>query len=483
MAWKGELPLAGTFLGIEIGKRALMTHQRALWVISHNVGNANTPGYTRQVADLRATPSLDAPPYGHLGTGVDVVQIRRMHDAFTQIQLLQEEMSLGYWEEMAGRIGQVERFLMEPTESGIGQALDWFWEAWNELAKRPESIPEREVVLERARGVADAFRHTRQQLYELQLDLNRQIEVQVGEVNTLASRIAQLNKEIARVVRLGQQPNDLMDQRDELLRQLSTIVGFTIEDGKDGQISVRMGDHMLVDGDRAYRLETRTKPFPDDAQGDQPQFNAVEVIWPDGDLANLGTSKLQAMVELRDTHIQGWIQDLDDLAAALIASVNAVHTGGYDLYGQLGDDFFAGEGAWDIRLAITEPRRIAAADSRSGDDNGPVPHPGNGNTAKKMAELAKEKLDNLNMTADEAMESLLARVGSMGQESQVRVETQTVLLNHLEDQRASVSGVSLDEELTNMLRFEHAYAAAARVLTAVDSMLEHLILRTGRVGL
>src|SRR5690606_32868881 len=342
------------------------------------------------------------------------------------------EMSLGYWEEMAGRIGQVERFLMEPTESGIGQALDWFWEAWNELAKRPESIPAREAVLERARGVADACRHTRQQLYELQLDLNRQIEVQVGEVNTLASRIAQLNKEIARVVRLGQQPNDLMDQRDELLRQLSTIVGFTIEDGKDGQISVRMGDHMLVDGDRAYRLETRTKPFPDDddAQGDQPQFNAVEVIWPDGDLAHLRTSKLQATAELRDTHIQGWLPDLDDRAAVLIASVNAVHAGGYDLDGHLGNVFFAGEGAWDIRLAITEPRRIAAADSRSGDDNAPVPHPGNGNTAKKMAELAKEKLDNLNMTADEAMESLLARVGSMGQEAQVRVESQTVLLNH-----------------------------------------------------
>src|SRR5690606_34526710 len=180
---------------------------------------------------------------------------------------------------------------------------------------------------------------------------------------------------------------------------------------------------------------------------------------------------------------QGWIRDLDELAKAFIDAVNALHRQGRGLDGSTDLDFFAGEGAWDIRLAITEPRRIAAADSRSGDDNDPVPHPGNGNTAKKMAELAKEKLDNLNMTADEAMESLLARVGSMGQESQVRVETQTVLLNHLEDQRASVSGVSLDEELTNMLRFEHAYAAAARVLTAVDSMLEHLILRTGRVGL
>lgn len=483
MVWKGELPLAGTFLGIEIGKRALMTHQRALWVISHNVGNANTPGYTRQVADLRATPSLDAPPYGHLGTGVDVVQIRRMHDAFTQIQLLQEEMSLGYWEEMAGRIGQVERFLMEPTESGIGQALDWFWEAWNELAKRPESIPEREVVLERARGVADAFRHTRQQLYELQLDLNRQIEVQVGEVNTLASRIAQLNKEIARVVRLGQQPNDLMDQRDELLRQLSTIVGFTIEDGKDGQISVRMGDHMLVDGDRAYRLETRTKPFPDDAQGDQPQFNAVEVIWPDGDLANLGTSKLQAMVELRDTHIQGWIRDLDELAKAFIDAVNALHRQGGGLDGSTDLDFFTGEGAWDIGVAALRPEQVAAAY-----DDPPttgLEEPGNGENARRIADLAHTDLliGSTEMTVDEAMESLLARVGSMGQESQVRVETQTVLLNHLEDQRASVSGVSLDEELTNMLRFEHAYAAAARVLTAVDSMLEHLILRTGRVGL
>lgn len=471
--------MAGTFLGIEIGKRALMAHQRALDVTSHNVANANTPGYTRQVAILRATPSMDAPPYGHVGTGVDVIQIRRMHDAFTQIQLLQEDASLGYWQEMASRVGQVERFLMEPTESGIGQALDWFWEAWNELSKRPESIPEREVVLERARGVADAFRQTRQQLYELQLDLNRQLEVHVNEVNTLASRIAQLNKEIARVVRLGQQPNDLMDQRDQLLRELAGFVGFTIEDGRDGQLSVRMGDHMLVDGDRAYRLETRTSTFPAGAVAGQPQFEAVEVIWPDGDTANLGPSKLRAMVELRDTYIQNWINDLDELAVALIEDVNALHRDGVGLDGSTGLDFFTGDGAWNIGLTSLSPEQIGAAY----DPASPGIQPGNGENARRIADLATLDLPSLSMTVDEAVEALLAKVGSRGQEAQVRVETQTVLLNHLEDQRASVSGVSLDEELTNMLRFEHAYSAAARVLTAVDSMLEQLILRTGRVGL
>lgn len=477
--------MAGTFLGIEIGKRALMAHQRALDVTGHNVANANTPGYTRQVAILRATPSMDAPPHGHVGTGVDVIQVRRMHDAFTQIQLLQEDASLGYWQEMASRIGQVERFLMEPTESGIGQALDWFWEAWNELSKRPESIPEREVVLERARGVADAFRQTRQQLYELQLDLNRQIEVHVQEVNTLASRIAQLNKEIARVVRLGQQPNDLMDQRDQLLRELAGFVGFTIEDGKDGQISVRMGDHMLVDEDRVYQLTTVPEQFPSEPGPGQPQFNAVRVVWAaDGASANLGASKLRAMVELRDTHIQAWIDELDALASALIESVNGLHEVGFDLEGDEGQAFFYGDGAWNIRLELSDPKRIAAADSNVKNPDGSTgPQPGNGKQAALIAELARSDLGSLKMTADEAIGALLAHVGSRGQEAQVRVESQTVLLNHLEDQRASVSGVSLDEELTNMLRFEHAYAAASRVLTAVDSMLEQLIMRTGRVGL
>lgn len=471
--------MAGTFLGIEIAKRAIMAHRRSLDVTSHNVGNANTPGYTRQVGILQATPPLDALPEGQVGTGVTITQIRRMHDAFTQIQLLQEDATLGYWSQMASGVGQVERFLMEPTESGIGQALDWFWEAWNELAKRPESIPEREVVLERARGVADAFRHTRQQLHELRVDLNRQIEVQVGEVNTLASRIARLNKEIARVVRLGQQPNDLMDQRDLLLQELSKIVGFTIEDGRDGQINVRMGDHMLVDEDRAYRLATD----PVASSGPGPQFQQVNVIW-DGEtaLANLGTSKLAAMVELRDSKIVTWINDLDQLANELVLAVNGLHRTGWGLDGVTGRDFFTGSSALDIALSVDVdglPEAIAAADGWTLPDG----EPGNGKVAKQIAELATLDLAGLGMTADEAVEDLLARVGTLGQEAQTRVDSQTVLLNHLENQRASVSGVSLDEELTNMLRFEHAYSASSRVLTAVDEMLEQLIMRTGRVGL
>lgn len=480
--------MAGTFLGIEIAKRALMAHRRSLDVVSHNVGNANTPGYTRQVGILQATPPLDALPEGQVGTGVAITQIRRIHDAFIQIQLLQEDATLGYWSQIASGVAQVERFLMEPTESGIGQALDWFWEAWNELAKRPESIPEREVVLERARGVADAFRHTRQQLHELRVDLNRQIEVQVGVVNTLAGRIARLNKEIARMVRLGQQPNDLMDQRDLLLQELSKIVGFTIEDGRDGQINVRMGDHMLVDEDRAYALEIRYGPSPDPPG---PSFQQANVYWAaDGaEARNLGTSKLAAMVELRDVHIRGWIQNLDELAEAFVRAVNTLHRTGYNLESTpaTGIEFFDETSpvtAANITLSTWvdgNPLGIAAA-SASG-------QPGNGDIAKQIAELAVQSILDLDLdgtldaSAEEAVESLLARVGTLGQESQVRVDSQTILMNHLENQRASVSGVSLDEELTNMLRFEHAYSASSRVLTAVDEMLEQLIMRTGRVGL
>ncbi|BAS28798.1 flagellar hook-associated protein FlgK [Limnochorda pilosa] len=473
--------MAGTFLGIEIAKRALMAHQRSLDVTSHNVGNANTPGYTRQVGILQATPPIDAWPEGQVGTGVNVTQIRRMHDAFTQIQLLQEDSTLGYWEQIAGGVGQVERFLMEPTESGIGQALDWFWEAWNELSKRPESIPEREVVLERARGVADAFRHTRQQLHELRVDLDRQIRVQVDEVNTLADRIAQTNKEIAKVVRLGQQPNDLMDKRDQLLRDLSQVVGFTIEDGRDGQINVRMGDHMLVDEDRAYVLQV-VNVTQDGASGFvDPPLQAARVEWvaDSQQLAQPG-SKLGAMVELRDSRIVQWIKDLDALARDLITAVNNLHNDAsnpntYDLNDNAGGDFFSGASALDIGLALTTPEEIAAADA--------LGEPGNGNVAAAIAALANVDLPTLGMTPDESVEALLARVGSLGQEAQVRVDSQEVLMNHLENQRAAVSGVSLDEELTNMLRFEHAYSASSRVLTAVDSMLEQLITRTGRVGL
>ncbi|MDD3024418.1 MAG: flagellar hook-associated protein FlgK, partial [Syntrophomonadaceae bacterium] len=244
----------GAFFGLEIGKRGIFTSQTALDITGHNISNAGTPGYARQAPDIITNLPWHAPMLnngsriGQLGTGSDIASINRIRDELLDVQIRNETKTSGYWNSMMDTMDRIEAILNEPSEDGLRGVMDKFWESWQDLSLNPESESVRSVVVQRGLATAEAFNHSYTQLQELRTDINEQVKIKIGDVNSLAKQIADLNKQITAITGVGKQPNDLKDKRDLLVLQLSEIADVKASNEKNDMISVQLGDRMLVQG-------------------------------------------------------------------------------------------------------------------------------------------------------------------------------------------------------------------------------------------
>lgn len=483
--------LRPTFAGIEIARRALQAHRFALDVTGHNIANANAPGYSRQVVRLAATspytvPGLNSPGGpGQVGTGVTVAEVVRMRDRFIESQINSELHTYGYWEKRQQILSELELTYLEPSEVGIRSALDQFWESLQELSKSPESMATRAVVRERAEVLAETIRNTYEQFAPLQRSLDAEIRTRVTEINAIGDQIAALNEEIRSVIAAGQSPNDLLDRRDLLVEKLSKIVDVSVVERADGMIAVAIGGVMLVDGKMNREIVT----VDSNADG------FVELMWAGGNIpVTVSSGELKALFEARDEVVPSYIDQLNEFARTLILEINAVHRQGYSLADiqNAGNtppaqpsniNFFHEDpaalinAAETIRLSDEILENVAnIAASLSGTA-------GDGSNALKLAQLKHAKIyaDN-SATPGDFLGAMIASLGVQVQKAERMVEHQEVLLGHLEALRASVSGVSLDEEMTNMIQYQLAYAAASRMVTAMDEAIDTIINRMGLVG-
>lgn len=499
------------FFSLEIGKRSILMHQTALSITGHNIANADTPGYTRQVAEIVTTSPWHAPAWiqsgraGQMGTGVDIAAINRVRDEFIDAQIRHENKTEGYWSAMQDTLSQIEVILNEPSENGLRGVMDKFWESWQDLSANPESEAVRAVTLERGNTLADAFKHTYRQLTDLREDINSEVKVKVDEINSAAKQIADLNQQILAISIAGKQPNDLMDKRDLLIDQLSRVADVTINTDSNNMVSLQLGGRMLVDGKESTRLSTR-----EDSEG------MYMVSWEDtGTAVIVGNGELRGLLDARGKTLRSeekdpsiykeiipeMIADLDALAQTLVTRINDLHRGGYSLNNKStttpdGSDFFvmpAPNTSWAASMQVNQDiqddvKNIAAAVNPTWDVDGNRANFGDGANALLIAQL-KQDLNNPgvnskieNMTADDFWRSVTAGIGVLSQESRRMVDNQGVLLNELENKRQSVSGVALDEEMIDMIKFQHAYNGASRYITAIDEALDVVINRMGVVG-
>lgn len=464
--------MVSTFFGLEIGRKALQAQTTALDVTGHNIANANTEGYTRQRAIMTtptpfAYPSVNKPiGAGQLGTGVNVEEVKRLRDSFIDSQIRKENSITGEWEYRKNTLDKLEVIINEPSESGLRTVLDQFWQSLQTLATRPEDGSVRAAVAQRGMAVADTFRHMDKQFVDLQADLNQSVDIKVQEVNNIASQIAGLNKQIVAVESSGDHANDLRDKRDLLVDQLAKIVDITAIEDQFGSVAIGIGSRSLVYGKITNQLTT--------VIGGSGFY---DVEWVDGSPVNINAGELQGLIYSRDTLTQGMRDDLNTLAAAYITEVNTQHSAGYGLGGTWGDDFFTGTDAFTIQVNPTitgDLDRIAAA------ENNPVA-PGDNANALKLAAL-KHKATIGTDTFDDYFRGMAAKLGVDGQAAGRMVDNQGLLVSQLTTQQQQLSGVSLDEEMTNMIKFQHAYNAASRVVTSMDEMLDTIISRMGLVG-
>ncbi len=469
----------GTFGSVEVALRALQAQRLALDVIAHNIANANTPGYSRQAARLETAPPYPWPGLtrgagaGQLGTGVRAAEIDRLRDAFTDLQLRQQLGLSGHYTVLADGYAQVEAVFNEPSDSGLNEQLGRFWGAWQELALSPQDTAIRVGLIESAKNLAGLFNRMAGQLKQLQRDLDFRVVNKVAELNELADRIARLNAQIGQIQGTGQNPNDLRDQRDALLDNLTRIVRAAYVEAPNGQVTVYIGGRMLVSGDQAFGLTTVSGPG-----------GFVEPVWAgDGAPVALGDApgELAAYIYLRETVIPGKLTDLNGLAAALAGAVNAAHQAGYGLDNSTALDFFvfaAGDEAATLGVnpvVAADPLKVAAALSPSS--------PGDGRNALNIAQLQYQPLMlSGTTTLGEFYQQVVGRLGLEARQAEDQKANQEVVRGYLEGRRDSFSGVSLDEEAAKLVLYQRAFEAAARSLSVLDEVLDHLINRTGLVG-
>lgn len=467
--------MSSAFFGINVALRALMAQQMAIDVTNHNIANANTEGFSRQDVHMVASAPFPLPSLsrlmvpGQMGTGVEVDQVRRIRDAYLDLQVRSELLKHGYWTTAQEIIRKVEVVFGEPGERALSAQLDRFWNAWQQLSSDPQNQAVRAYVREQGASLAATFNHLASQLEAVRSNINYDLQVKVDQVNSLASRIAALNLQISKVEVTGDKANDLRDQRDLLLDELSGLLRVSYQERPNGFVDVFVDGRALVSGERSNPIALRT-----DATGDGL------VAWAsDGQVVDSGGGEIGANIEFRDGFLAQQRAAVDALAVAVMSEVNARHQTGYGLNGSTGVDFFSGTGAADMSLSAAvqgDLNNIAASGFPSA--------PGDNSVALGIARLARDTVSvgGQSTSIGTYYRSVITSLGVKGQEAQNMVDSEESILVHLKKQKDSVSGVSLDEEAANLIKFQHAYNAAARAMTVFDELLDRLINGTGLVG-
>jgi flagellar hook-associated protein 1 FlgK len=330
--------MQSTFAGIELGKRGVLAHQRALQVVGHNLTNASTEGYSRQRIEFETLPPLSRPGLnraeraGQIGQGVDPARIERVRDELVERRILTATGNESYWSTRDRVILQLEQIYNEPTDSSVRHLMDRFWDGWQELSLYPDQRASREAVLQRGSALVEGIRLRHNSLDSTRRMVEEEIRGGVTQINGLMRDIAQLNREITRVKGAGDSPNDLLDRRDLLIERLSQHLDISVDSRDPDDFSVYSGGFHIVQGDIH-------RPF--EIAPDREQEGFGRVVWQhSGEAVQFRGGSLGALQELRDDDIRSEIQALDTLTVNVADLVNEIHRDGYGLNGRTGQDFF-----------------------------------------------------------------------------------------------------------------------------------------------
>lgn len=447
-----------TFSGVELGARALQTMQMAMNVTGHNLANINTPGYSRQRANLETTEPniITGLTTLYIGSGVRVQSIQRIRDIFLDARVANANSEFHRQNTLYSRLTQIEDVFSEPGEAGLSKQITAFFNAFQELSTNPENIGIRASVYQQVDSMSSYFRQLASRLDDLRDEMHQQLQAIRNEMQFIARSIADINAKVRYNKALGADPNDLLDKRTYLIEKLSEYVSVQTTELPDGSVRVSIGGFALVEGIYA-------NPLP-------PQIDIANKSFTDG--ANMHvkvfSGSVRGLMETLD-YVHAYRTQLDLLARELINAVNAIHQTGYGLDGQTGYRLLDGIDALSIRVSedVRDINRIAAGVTAS---------PGDGNKALELARLRQLPIAALdNKTIPGYYGSLVAQLGQHTRSASIGRDNQQIILQNLQAEREAVSGVNMDEELSNLLRYQRSYQAAAQFISVMDAAVADMI--------
>jgi flagellar hook-associated protein 1 len=482
---------------LTIARSAILTHQERMAVISNNIANVNTPGYHKRVAVLGTNPA-SAPTIAEtrrweLGAGVRIIDVVQQYNDLQENLLRTNIPNTSYNETMAGALGDIEALMAGLGDNSLADNLQAFWNAWHDVANNADIPAFRSVLLERAVALTNQISSMSSRLGEMRREICANtppnttgvVQDTVDQINSLASRIKELNTHISTQV-TSYAPYDLQDTRTDLVRQLSELVEINVT----SDFTITVDGQTLVSGDGAT-INTLAV-----SSSDTPVSFTLA-----GNPVTIDSGVLGAWVDVASTIDDpggSLLLRLDTLADTIFTQVNNLHTSGYDLNGNTGEDFFTGTdtnldglidaGTFAVNDSLydqsnplaSNPRLVAAAATRFSAGPPPVPNPEDGAIALQIAALASATPAALNsMHFHEFIPDAMASIGARLETAITLAEEGNAIKNTLMDAIQEETGVNLDEELMDMLSAQRAYQAAARLFNTIDGMLETIINRLG----
>ena len=458
---------------------AMAAQQLAVQINSQNVANATTAGYSKQRVDLQASlPTVF--PYGSVGTGVSIEGITRSRDALLDTSYRTSAAGSAAANASSSALSQIQEMFGEPSDTGLSASLNAFFSAWSDLSADPTNSSAKSVVRQSGQTIAGTLNQFASQLAQIDQNNREGMNADVGQVNMLAKQIAELNNRIVTAQSNGQPANDLSDQRDLLLDQITGLTGGQVVQHSNGSVAVYAGGRMILD-------DTTVKPL-EVYDGQPPQIRYAGTTTT---IYGVGGS-LGAKLDISATQVPTVMSKLDALASGLVQSVNAIHSTGTTYSGTPpvaapAGNFFdvtvpppvGGDPrltALGIRLAptLTGPDSVAAA----GPGN---PGPGNNDVAVALSNLRTTamSLTSLSGTTTATLGDFFGQtIGGLAtntQQAQDEATVQQTLASNADNRRSAVSGVSTDEELIDIIQHQHAYQAAARLVSVVNDMMDALV--------
>jgi flagellar hook-associated protein 1 FlgK len=442
---------------MQIAVGALQVAEGALNVTSNNIANSNTPGYSREVVNLSASAPITE---GNLtvGTGVQIDSFQSIRDQILQLGIYDQTQQQSSAQARVAPTQQIQTFFSNP-QTGIGADIQAFFNSVNQLSTNPSDTTARQNVLTAANNLVNDFHAASQQISTVQTGLNSSVTQSVSEINSLTSQIAQLNGQIVQKQQLGEDPGSLQDTRDQLITQLSQQVQVKVVPSNHGDSLTLSNGTTLVSGNQSFALSSSTN-----ASGNATVLsNGVDIT------SSIQGGTLGGVLQVRDQSIPSLQSSLDTLASQFGTAINTANQAGYDLNGNPGQALFSNLGvpgaASNISVTITDPTQIAASSDGTVGSNGNV------------ANLLAVQSNNLpsGATPSGAYASFTATIGNLNATAQAQATASGTSLQSLLDQRSSVSGVSINEETTNMIQYQQQFQAAARVVSTVDQLAQTLV--------
>ena len=494
--------MRSTFGSFNIVTSGLFASQRALDVTSHNISNANTEGFSRQKLLQRAALPMVAINTGVLGTGVDTYDVTRIRSHYLDYKYWGQNKIYSEWKVKADNLEAMESIFNEPSNTGLRKVMDELFNSIEELSKKPADATSRVAMLERAITFATTINRNGQELAKSIRDVNFAVKSKVDEVNSYTLQIANLNKQIFNFELDGHKANDLRDQRNLLVDKLSSIVNVNVNEytgaNKNTYFSVSIGGINIVDHFNRKTLTTVEEDI------NTPDYDGIsqlgggkisKVIWEGSQSqeVKIDSGELKGYLDIRDGDGSGnsyrgipyYLKMLNTFSRELAAKFNEQHKMGMDAFGNAGLAIFSEPNGAElvncinlkVNPAITSnPLLIAASSSINGESNN--------ENLKKLVELRRslDIFSGMKTTPDDFFKSMLSALAVDSKQAQRMTSNAEAIVEQTRNKRYSDSGVSLDEEMSNMVKFQHAYNASARAITTLDKIMDTTINRLGLVG-